>query len=188
MELLPAKATFAPGEPIVVEARGVEGPVRLTQLDRVVAESPVEDGVVTFPPQPEGGYGVDASDVSTALDVLADPLRRPRYGFGSHYESGRAVGGVSENIRRFHLNAVQFYDWMHRHAKLMPPADDFEDALGQQVSLQTVRRLVAAVRDAGSLPMAYAAVYAVGAEAWPEWEADGLFRRDGSPWMLGDFL
>ena len=25
-------------------------------------------------------------------------------------------------------------------------------------------------------------------EAWPEWEADGLFRRDGSPWMLGDFL
>jgi dextranase len=188
MELLPAKATFAPGEPIVVEARGVEGPVRLTQLDRVVAESPVEDGVVTFPPQPEGGYGVDASYVSRALVVLADPLRGPRYGFVSHYESGRAVGGVSENIRRFHLNAVQFYDWMHRHAKLMPPADDFEDALGQQVSLQTVRRLVAAVRDAGSLPMAYAAVYAVGAEAWPEWEADGLFRRDGSPWMLGDFL
>jgi dextranase len=36
--------------------------------------------------------------------------------------------------------------------------------------------------------MAYAAVYAVGAEAWAEWEADGLFRRDGSPWMLGDFL
>ena len=51
-----------------------------------------------------------------------------------------------------------------------------------------MRRLAAAVREAGSLPIAYAAVYAVGREAWPEWEADGLFRRDGSPWMLGDFL
>ena len=28
MELLPAKATFAPGEPIVVEARDVDGTVR----------------------------------------------------------------------------------------------------------------------------------------------------------------
>ena len=31
-------------------------------------------------------------------------------------------------------------------------------------------------REAGSLPIAYAAVYAVGKEAWPEWEGEGLFR------------
>jgi hypothetical protein len=54
-ELLPAKATFAPGEPIAVEARGVRGPVRLMHLDRLVAEASVDEGVVTFPPQPEGG-------------------------------------------------------------------------------------------------------------------------------------
>jgi dextranase len=188
MELLPAKATFAPGEPIAVEARGAEGAVRLLHLDRVVAEASVENGHVVFPPQPEGGYGVDADGVSTAVDVLADPLSRPRYGFVSHYEADRATRGVAENVRRFHLNAVQFYDWMYRHATLMPPTEEFEDALGQRVSLGTVRRLAAAVREAGSLPMAYAAVYAVGAEAWSEWKADGLFRRDGSPWMLGDFL
>ena len=96
---------------------------------------------------------------------------RPRYGFVSHYEAGRATDGVAENVRRFHLNAVQFYDWMYRHAKLMPPEEEFEDALGQRISLATVRRLVAAVHEAGSLPIAYAAVYAVGKEAWPEWEA-----------------
>ena len=188
MDLLPAKATFGPGEPIVVEARGVEGPVRLLQLDRVVAEAHVSDGLVVFPAQPEGGYGVDADGASTALDVLADPLTRPRYGFVSHYEADRVTDGVAEKVRRFHLNAVQFYDWMYRHAKLMPPTDDFDDALGQRISLATVRRLAAAVREAGSLPMAYAAVYAVGKESWEEWEADGLFRGDGSPWMLGDFL
>jgi dextranase len=188
VELLPAKATFAPGEPIVVEGRGVDGTVGLVHLDRLVAEARVDGGRVSFPPQPEGGYGIDADGASTAVDVLADPLSRPRYGFVSHYEAGRATDGVAENVRRFHLSVVQFYDWMYRHAKLMPPTEEFEDALGQHVSLATVRRLVAAVRRSGSLPMAYAAVYAVGAEAWPDWEADGLFRRDGSPWMLGDFL
>jgi dextranase len=190
MELLPAKATFAPGEPVVVEVRDAPrgASLRLLHLDRVVAEEPVENGAVTFGPQPEGGYGVETDGAASALDVLAAPLTRPRYGFVSHYELGRPVAGVAENVRRFHLNAVQFYDWMYRHADLMPPQDEYEDALGQRLSLDSVRRLAEAVRAAGSLPIAYAAVYAVGKEAWPEWEAEGLFRADGSPWMLGDFL
>jgi len=191
MELLPARATFAPDEPIVIEARGASGGelIRLLRLDRVVAEGTLDQtGVVVFPPQPEGGYGVEADGCATAVDVLADPLRRPRYGFVSRYEPGRSAEGVADNIRRLHLNAVQFYDWMYRHAKLMPPQDEFDDALGQRISLDTVRRLAAAVRGAGSLPIAYAAVYAVGKEAWPDWEDEGLYRRDGAPWMLGDFL
>jgi dextranase len=190
MELLPAKATFAPGEPLVVEARDARSGAgaRLLHFDRVVDEVTVEDGSIVFAAQPEGGYGVEVDGVATALDVLAAPLTRPRYGFLSHYEPGRQTEGVAENVRRFHLNAVQFYDWMYRHAQLMPPADEFEDALGQRLSLDSVRRLAHAVREAGSLPVGYAAVYAVGKEAWPEWEGEGLFRADGSPWMLGDFL
>jgi dextranase len=191
VELVPVKATFAPGEPLVVDARAANAgdTVRLLHLDRLVAEERVDaEGRVVFSPQEEGGYGVEADGCATAVDVLADPLRRPRYGFVSHYGPGRATEGVAENVRRLHLNAVQFYDWMYRHAKLMPPEEEFEDALGQRISLTTVRRLADAVRAAGSLPIAYAAVYAVGKEAWPEWESDGLFRRDASPWMLGDFL
>jgi dextranase len=192
MELLATKATFAPGEPVEVEVRGIEdgATVKLLHLERVVAEATLARGAtnVSFSAQPEGGYGVEANGASTALDVLADPLTRPRYGFVSHYETARTADGVVENLRRFHLNAIQFYDWMYRHAKLMPPEDEFEDALGQRLSLETVRRLAAATKQAGSLPIGYAAVYAVGKEAWPEWEEEGLFRGDGSPWMLGDFL
>jgi dextranase len=191
IELLPTKATFAPDEQIVIEARGAaEGStLRLFHFDRLAAETQVgSDGLATFSAQPEGGYGVEADGATSAVDVLADPLRRPRYGFVSHYERDRDVSGVTENVRRFHLNAVQFYDWMYRHAKLMPPEDDFDDALGQRISLDTVRRLASAVRAAGSLPFAYAAVYAVGKEAWPDWQDAALFRGDRSPWMLGDFL
>jgi dextranase len=187
-ELIPTKATFATGERIDVEVRGDAPSVSLWHLDRKVAETQVESGYARFPAQPRGGYGVEGGGAASALDVLADPLERPRYGFVARYDAGRDTGGVAENVRRLHLNAVQFYDWMYRHARLVPPEDDFVDALGQSVSLDTVRRLAAAIAEAGSLPMAYAAVYAVGREAWPEWEGEGLFRADGTPWMLGDFL
>lgn len=187
-ELIPMKATFAPGEPVEVEVRGEAATVSLWWLERQVAEVEPVDGVARFAAQPEGGYGVEGGGASSALDVLADPLSRARYGFVARYDEGREVDGVIDNVRRLHLNAVQFYDWMYRHARLVPPQDEFEDALGQTISLNTVRRLATAIGGAGSLPMAYAAVYAVGKEAWPEWEQEGLFRADGAPWMLGDFL
>jgi dextranase len=96
---------------------------------------------------------------------------------------------VAELVRRLHLNAVQFYDWMYRHARLLPPQDQFEDALGRPVSLTTVRELVDAVQGAGSLPMAYAAVYAVGKDERELWSDIALYRSDGRPWTLGeDFL
>jgi len=192
IELLPAKATFAPGEPIEIEVRGADGPLELSlwHLDDCRATAELAPGAtgVEFPSQPEGGYGVEAAGACTALDVLADPLVRARYGFVSNYDAGRDVDGVADNVRRLHLNAVQFYDWMYRHADLLPPQDEFADALGRTVSLETVRRLAAAVSGAGSLPLGYAAVYAAGAQEWPEWERDGLFRANGEPWMLGDFL
>jgi dextranase len=185
-DLVPVKATFAPGDEIVIEVRGGEADVSLWHLDRCVATVASGGGEARFPAQPEGGYGVTAGDASTAVDVLANPLARARYGFVASYPDGRDVAGVVENVRRLHLNAVQFYDWMHRHAKLVPPTDVFEDALGQTVSLDTSRRLAAELAEHGSLPMAYAAVYAVGRDEWPEWESEGLFHPDGTPWTLGD--
>jgi dextranase len=192
VRLLSKKATFAPTDVVEVDVLGVDHAVRVTlwHLDRRVAEVTVEPGqTASFPPQPEGGYGVEAAGETAALDVLDDPLSRPRYGFVSHYEPGRETAGVATLVRRLHLNAVQFYDWMYRHARLLPPQDEFEDALGQPVSLTTVRELVEAVQEAGSLPMAYAAVYAVGKDERERWKDIALYRSDGKPWTLGeDFL
>lgn len=189
IELLPTKATFAPGEPIAIDVGGTvdRTEVSLWHLDRPVATVTVEPGgTVIFPPQPEGGYGVEAGGETSALDVLADPLSRPRYGFVSHYEPGRDTAGVAEQVRRLHLNAVQFYDWMYRHAQLLPPQDEFDDALGRPISLTTVRELAQAVEHAGSLPLAYAAVYAVGKHERARWSEIALARSDGTPWTLGD--
>ena len=187
IELLPTKATFAPGENVEVEARGGSATLELWRLDEKVGDA-VADPVASFGPLPEGGYGVEGGGARTALDVLADPFSRLRYGFVSRYEPGRDVAGVADNVRRLHLNAVQFYDWMYRHAELMPPEDAFVDTMGREVSLSTVRALVEAVRGAGSAPLGYAAVYAAGNEHWEAWRDELLYRADATPWQLGDFL
>jgi dextranase len=132
---------------------------------------------------------VEGDGARTALDVLADPLARARYGFVSDYSAGRDIDGVVDNVRRLHLNAIQFYDWMYRHARLLPPQDEFVDSLDRPLSLATVRRLVDDLHGAGSLALGYAAVYAAGRDEWPNWQADGLYRGSGEPWTLGtDFL
>ena len=189
-ELLPTRATFTSHEPVEVEVRHADGPVdvSLWHLDRLVAEVKVGPGdtMAHFGRCPEGGYGVEAGDARTAVEVLDEPLRRLRYGFVADFAAGRDPQGVVDMVRRYHLNAILFYDWMYRHAQLLPPYDEFEDALGRRVSLATVRTLVAAIREAGSLPFGYAAVYAAGREHWPDWNDDGLYRADGTPWTLGD--
>jgi dextranase len=193
IELLPTKATFGESEAVEIEARGFAAPtaVSLWHLERKLDEVVVVPGspVASFGALPPGGYGVESGGgARTAVDVQSSRLARLRYGFVSDFSAGRDVGGVADNLRRLHLNAVQFYDWMHRHVGLLPPADEFEDALGRPVSLDTVRRLVAAAQAVGAAALGYAAVYAVGREHRESWAGETLYRGDGSPWMLGDFL
>jgi dextranase len=190
-------AGLRPGEPIGIELRGVTaGELAASHLGDVVASVPVDPGAtrVVLPELPEGGYLVEArkgQDVvaRTAVDVRSDPLTRPRYGFVADFAPGRDIRGVVENARRLHLNVVQFYDWMFRHASLVPPEDEFDDPLGRRLSLATVRSLAHELAAAGALPLGYAAVYAVGRSEWPQWRDAALYRPDGAPWTLGeDFL
>lgn len=187
-------AGFRLGVPIGIELRGVTAiELAVWHLDEVVASVPVEPGAtnVLLPALAEGGYLVEARDgaevvATTAVDVRADPLSRPWYGFVADFAPGRDIRLAVENARRLHLNAVQFYDWMFRHASLVPPEDEFDDPLGRRLSLETVRSLARELTGAGALPLGYAAVYAVGRSEWPQWRDAGLYRPDGTPWTLGD--
>jgi dextranase len=190
-ELLPTKASFRESEAVEIELRGVELPTTLSvwRLDRKLDEVVVDTPVASLGRLPAGGYGVEAdADLRTAVEVRSDGLGRFRYGFVADFAPGRDVRAVADNVRRLHLNAVQFYDWMYRHAGLLPPDDEFDDALGRRVSLETVRRLVTAVQGAGAAALGYAAVYAVGREHRETWADAALCHADGSPWMLADFL
>jgi dextranase len=185
-ELLPTKATYRPDEPVVIEARGLSGTLRVRHLGELIAEYTVDDGLIDLGLLPAGGYGIELGESRTAVEVTSGgPMR---YGFVVNYLPERDVRGVADNVRRLHLTDVQFYDWAYRQADLLGGGETYADALDQPISLATVRRLTEAVRAAGARALGYAAVYGVGNAEWERWAYAALLRPGGKPYGLGDFL
>ncbi|MBX6355035.1 MAG: hypothetical protein IRZ05_04160 [Micromonosporaceae bacterium] len=190
LEVWPSRASFRTGEPVsLVVTPPVQVAVTVTRLGRTIHTGHSTE-LGSFPP---GGYAVEVAAggeiAYTAFDVLDSPLQRPRYGFLTDFSPGRPDAGAAvTGLLRNHLNLVQFYDWMYRHAELIGPEETFVDALGRSLSHATTRDLVRRVRAAGALPLAYAAVYGAGADYAKDHPDQLLYHADGKPWMLADFL
>lgn len=195
INVIPTRATFSPAEPVTVELTGELTSVELWHLDTLVAHMPKAAGATTvdFGTRPVGGYGVVAradgrAVATTALDVLERPFDRPRYGFVADYPANHDPTELIDTVRHLHLNLVQFYDWAHRYAQLVPDTETYLDPLGRELSLSTVRAMIEALHGVNSLALGYAAVYAVGGADWPIWEQAGLLTADGEPHRFTDDL
>ena len=189
----------------------------LAHLAREIArwERPVEIGpgaaahvdfAIELPPETPRGYGLDAALLDAAgatlaegggaLDVLERWSQAPRYGFLSDFAPGQAdVAARCDSLRRYHLNVVQFYDWMWRHYALLPPAEaisggdeGFTDALGRRLSLATVREAIAAVQGRGAAALAYGAVYGAEPEYADAHPQLALFDEKGNRISLAELF
>lgn len=190
-EILPTRVVHTPAHSVDIEVRGLTRPGDLVVRhlgDPVATQAVSGDGVVSLGPLPTGGYSVSLHDARTAVEVTDRPRDVLRYGFVVDYRPGRDLSAVADNLRRLHLTGVQFYDWAYRHADLLGGGEQYDDALGQPVSLATVRDLVAVCHEVGADALGYAAVYAVGPEEWQKWEHDAVLTGTGTPYGLGDFL
>ncbi|MGV8979009.1 MAG: glycoside hydrolase family 66 protein [Cellulomonas sp.] len=203
VELLPLRAAYLPSDHVQIEVRGLtdDGSLSLWSLGELVTTVEARgSGVVDLGVLPVGTYGVELTTASltadsssqalarTAVEVTADVRSRLRYGFVADYAPGRDLAPVIDMVRRLHLTGVQLYDWAYRHADLVAGGEDYRDALNRPVSLETVRRLTGAIRDAGSRSFGYAAVYGVGRAEWPRWEHAALLTPSGPAYGLADFL
>jgi dextranase len=151
----------------------------------------------TPPPVAPRGYGVDLrfssengkllASTSTAFDVLEHWTQAPRYGFLSDFQPGRTeITNTLENLNQYHLNALQFYDWMYRHDQFLTDQDPYQDPLGRTLSRHTVDALIAGAHDYNTSAMAYTAVYASSLEFFhqhPDW---ALLGPDGDPLLFGE--
>ena len=155
--------------------------------------------VLQPPTQSFRGYGVDLAVVfgddkeiairSTALDVLDHWSQAPRYGFFSDFGPDEIdVDQRAENLSRYHINVVQFYDWMWRHYKLLPPTEEFTDALGRRLSLRVVKEKIAQAHTRNMAALAYGAVYGAELEFYLNHEDWALYRVDGKPESLADLF
>lgn len=208
------RAVYQPGQPanlcLLVQNRA-EQPVTarfhiaLSWLDQEVAGQsqrlelqPGQQEVefaLDLPAESFRGYGVDVTlydedgslqlQTSTALDVLENWTQAPRYGFLSDFAPGtRDAEAVCASLARYHVNLAQFYDWMWRHYILMPPEEEFSDALKRRVSLRVVREKVVACRARGIAALGYAAVYGAEPEYALEHPDEMLYDAAGEPYSL----
>ena len=129
------------------------------------------------------GYGIDVDLVvdghvrdsrSTALDVSSDWTRFPRMGFFSEYPAGDGADALAAGLAKFHLNAIQFYDWKWTHDRLVPrdaagqPLNVFTQVGGRVQSFQTVKDKVAAVQSRNMAALSYNLMYGDSGNAEPE--------------------
>ena len=205
------KARYSPGESVTVtaEAQG-SGPVEFTlvHLGEVVTQETVPSsgaGTVswTFTPPTEDyrGYYVEAraggSVTQTAVDVSSTWTRFPRTGYLDSYPAGMTSSAQAEVVddlaRKYHLNSLQFYDWMWRHEK--PVERDSNGDLvgtwtawnGDVIAPDTVSGLINAAHSANIAAMPYSMSYA----ALQGYEANGVdpqwrlkYRSTGDDWKF----
>jgi dextranase len=127
---------------------------------------------------------------ATAFDVLSNWTDFPRYGFLTDFRASRADPTVVfQQLTRFHLNGLQFYDWQYRHDQLLAPTEDYIDPLGRDMSLACVRKLVDVAHQHGMAAMPYLAIYAASADFWRAHLDWALYEEAGNPIRFGeDFL
>lgn len=178
-----------------------------------------------FPPERGKflGCGVDAilkdqngiilDTKSTAFDILKDWTLAPRYGFLCDYNKSEAdTEERIKSLKDFHINCIQFYDWMYRHHDLIPPEEEYTDALGEKLSdctlrkknnwnsrnieimcnrrlsVNTLRKKINEVKHYGMGAIAYGAVYGAEEEFVKEHPDWALYTNDGRIFSLEDLI
>lgn len=152
----------------------------------------LEEKTLVIEGLPLGGYGIlittDNGEWEGAFDIVVDHREVTRYGFLADFSSGDAGTNDVEWLKNLHLNAVQFYDWMYRHDRLLPPAQRYEDPMGRHMDLGVITEKIAKCKDYGMRPIAYGAVYAATKDTFekhPEW---GMYTMDGQPMTFANWL
>lgn len=192
--------SFNKAQYLLGEAVRIEMPLNASLVSAKVYRLETEVGCVTGVEKetlvitglPVGGYGIhvktDKGVWEGAFDIVTDHRAVTRYGFLADFSSDDAGIRDVQWLRDLHINAVQFYDWMYRHDRLLPPSQKYKDPLGRQMDLGVILEKVATCKDLGIRPIAYGAVYAATEDSFaqhPEW---GLYTMDGKPMTFANWL
>lgn len=139
------------------------------------------------PPKQDGaGYSVEAwmldadgepvDHLNTAVDVSSDWTRHPRYGYLSSYPEQEAAASEAnvELLSRYHVNALQFYDWQAKHHAPLAgtperPAAEWADIAGRPTYGKTVRDYIDSAHKYGMAAMNYNLLYG----AYDDYSSDG---------------
>ena len=112
------------------------------------------------------GKGNCISQDTVGIDVSSDWLKFPRYGYLCDYGEDEAAEEIIGQMNRYHINAIEYYDWHALHHEPLPPEVTrqslgvWEDWSGRKIYGETVRDYIQYAHDRNMVNMAYNMIYA----------------------------
>lgn len=128
-----------------------------------------------------------ASKVSS-IDVSSNLSRYPRYGYAVDFFPGETTEEskkmMEELAQVYHINLVQYYDWMWRHEKNAPDASSqtWDDMFGHTITKNSITQRINAGHSLNQKAMAYQMSYMAreGYETYGVSKEWGLYRSNTS--------
>lgn len=181
------KARYDPGEEVVftVDVIHPNTTIKYKFLGEIIAEEMLSGTSWNWTPPAEDfkGYMIELVKVTngeetilgtTAVDVSSDWTKFPRYGFLSEFGnmSQAEMTNVLDDLKDFHINGLQYYDWHNKHHIPLPVdengsvADSWPDIFNRNISLETLQRYIAEAKDRNMASMFYNLLFGV-------WNAEG---------------
>lgn len=191
------KAKYNPGEEVAfsVDAVAPNTMIKYKFLDNVITEEPLTSTTWQWSPPSEDfkGYMVELIQIineqqtiigTTAIDVSSEWTKFPRYGFLSNFgdisESQRH--SIVENLKNFHINGLQYYDWHAKHHIPLPldpagnPKSAWVDLFNREVKLETVAGYIEEGHKRNMASMFYNLLFG----AWHPEDGDGF----STAWLI----
>jgi dextranase len=176
------KAIYHPGEDVRIGVSpAVSGTVnvRYRFLGEVIEESAVSGTSLTWNPPDDDfrGYMAELFQPGTedkpevilatiGIDVSSDWTRFPRYGFLSrfHEMTDAELTEVVENLNRYRINGIQYYDWHFKHHQPLAgtpesPTPVYRDIINREIYFNTVKKYIDAGHERNISAMFYNLVY-----------------------------
>jgi len=177
------EVTLTSGEPITGKVEIFHGGKRFKEI------AASGDRRISLGSFPEGGYWIKTQAGTTAFDVVEDGNKYVRYGFLSDFNPEDCQDRSDlEQMNRYHITSVQFYDWMYRHHQLIPETDLFKDALDREVYLPAVRSKIELCHEFGMKAIAYGAVYGAEEEYFGRHPEEVLYKDRETKYDLIDII
>lgn len=192
IELSTDKAIYKPGEQVNISIAGIDNiqgvKVRYKHQNEILSEENIN--ALQWGWQPPDvdftGYLVEVINTDNnetticgtiGVDVSSSWTKFPRYGFLSKFPALQAtsVNEVIDNLNRFHINGLQFYDWHYKHHQPLPfvggqPAEEWKDIINRDIHLSTVQNYITVAHNRGMKAMFYNLLYG----AWGDAADDGV--------------
>lgn len=188
MKLTANRSVYRPGDRVLVHCSGLPEnqntlQARVWHLEREIHHEPFSgpEYAWTAPERDFTGYLLEVSALDDegrvlaagqiGVDVSSCWTRFPRYGYLWDFTGAAQPEETVEALARFHLNALQYYDWQYRHHQpLHQNLTTWPDWSGRRIDGGVLKRSLLAAHAKGMANLAYNMIYA----------ANGSYLHDGS--------